>query len=157
MTSGRDRRTRPECGTPVRVGANINSFTVRASDGSGQHQMADFRDSEYYGSRVEPARRESGWLSDGDFIRRGREEFRNYRIGAGGNSLPTAKGIFSLILLILAVGALFSIAQGLEAVMNNASNAIYDVDRYLSAFPWKGIAIVIADIWLGVYIWLKLL
>ncbi len=63
----------------------------------------------------------------GDFIRRGREEFRDYRIGAGGHSLPTAKGIFSLIMPILAAGALLSIAQGLEAVMNNASHAVYDV------------------------------
>ncbi|RFD18894.1 hypothetical protein DY926_14145 [Komagataeibacter melaceti] len=118
--------------------------------------MSDFKDSEYYGSRVEPARRESGWLSDGDFIRRGREEYRDYRMGAGGQSPSTAKGIFSLILLIMAAGALFSIAQGLEVVMNNASNAVDDVGRSLFAFPWKGIAIVIADIWLGIYTWLKL-
>ncbi|GAA4477287.1 hypothetical protein GCM10023157_10100 [Gluconacetobacter asukensis] len=41
--------------------------------------MTSFRDSRFYGSRVDAAKAEKGWLSEEEFIRLGQHEYQDYR------------------------------------------------------------------------------
>jgi hypothetical protein len=63
--------------------------------------VMNFKQSRYYGSRVEKAKSERGWLSDEEFTRLGRREFRDFRQNQRGNPLAVI-GVVAFILLVVA-------------------------------------------------------
>jgi hypothetical protein len=70
----------------------------------------DFKNSRFYGSRVEQAKSERGWLPRDEFIRLGRQEFQDYRRGfTGGPGNVSVGGIGKIVILIVAALGVLSL------------------------------------------------
>lgn len=121
--------------------------------------MSDFKNSRHYGSRVNRARDESGWLSDEEFTRLGREEFRDFQQdqqgyrqdnsqghqqGTGIDLSDILDGIFALIKLAVVCGLIYVIIRTVGQILDETVGVVlHSVFWVLARIPWKAVIMVI--------------